>query len=68
MGYGLDAGGQGRLGSYFSEIGVALSNKTRRAAFSLYAMGLLGKCRAKERRADCGDDVLGRSDVRADPS
>jgi len=47
MGYELDAGGQGRLGSYFSEIGVALSNKTRRAAFSLYAMGLLGSAERK---------------------
>lgn len=42
MGYELDAGAQCRLGSYFSEIGVALNNKTRRSSFAMYAMGLLG--------------------------
>jgi SRSO17 transposase len=47
MGYELDAGGQGRLGSYFAEIGVALNNKTRRASFALYAMGLLGSAKRK---------------------
>ena len=47
MGYELDAGGQGRLGGYFSEIGVALNNKTRRASFALYAMGLLGSAKRK---------------------
>jgi SRSO17 transposase len=47
MGYELDAGGQGRLGSYFSEIGVGLNNKTRRASFALYAMGLLGSAERK---------------------
>ena len=47
MGYELGAGGQGRLGSYFAEIGVALNNKTRRASFALYAMGLLGSAERK---------------------
>jgi SRSO17 transposase len=47
MGYELDAGAQGRLGGYFSEIGEALSNKTRRAAFAMYAMGLLGSAERK---------------------
>src|SRR5215831_12233747 len=47
MGYELDAGAQGRLGSYFSEIGDALNNKTRRASFAMYAMGLLGGAERK---------------------
>ncbi len=42
MGYELDAGGRSRLDEYFSAIGVALDNKTRRASFATYAMGLLG--------------------------
>jgi SRSO17 transposase len=47
MGYELDGGGHGRLGSYFSEIGVALNNKRRRASFAVYAMGLLGGAERK---------------------
>jgi len=47
MGYELDADAQGRLGSYFSDIGVALKNKTRRASFAMYAMGLLGSAERK---------------------
>jgi SRSO17 transposase len=42
MGYELDAGAQSRLSEYFSAIGDALNNKTRRASFATYAMGLLG--------------------------
>jgi hypothetical protein len=51
MDYELDAGGQGRLGSYFSEIGEALKNKTRRSSFAVYAMGLFGERGEEERRA-----------------
>src|SRR5262249_51209796 len=41
MDYTMDADAQRRLDEYFSEIGVALRNKTRRASFAMYAMGLL---------------------------
>ena len=47
MGYELDAGAQGRLGSYFCDVGAALNNKTRRASFAMYAMGLLGGAERK---------------------
>src|SRR5260370_36379412 len=47
MGYELDAGAQGRLNEYFSAIGVALDNKTRRASFATYAMGLFGSADRK---------------------
>lgn len=47
MGYEFDSGAQSRLGSYFSAIGAALDNKTRRAAFAIYAMGLLGSAERK---------------------
>ena len=43
----MDVDGQRRLGGYFSEIGVALNNKTRRASFAVYAMGLLGGAERK---------------------
>jgi SRSO17 transposase len=41
MGYKLDAGGQGRLGEFFSEVGKELGNKKRRESFAIYALGLL---------------------------
>jgi len=47
MGYKLEAEGEGRLASFFSKIGDALQNKTRRASFALYAMGLLGSAERK---------------------
>jgi len=47
MGYELDAGAQGRLNEYLFAIGVALDNKTRRASFATYAMGLLGSADRK---------------------
>ncbi len=47
MSYELDAGGRSRLDGYFSAIGVALDNKTRRASFATYAMGLLGSADRK---------------------
>lgn len=47
MGYELDAAGQGRLSGYFSAIGDVLENKTRRASFATYAMGLLGSAERK---------------------
>src|SRR5262245_28206489 len=47
MGYELDAGAQSRLNEYFSAIGDALDNKTRRASFATYAMGLLGNADRK---------------------
>ena len=47
MGYELDAGAQSRLDEYLSAIGVALDNKTRRASFATYAMGLLGSADRK---------------------
>jgi SRSO17 transposase len=47
MSYELDAGAQSRLDEYFSAIGVALNNKTRRASFATYAMGLLGSADRK---------------------
>src|SRR5688500_15882738 len=37
----MGADAQRRLGEYFAEIGEALGNKTRRASFATYAMGLL---------------------------
>lgn len=62
MGYELDAGGQGRLGGYFSDIGVALNNKTRRASFALYAMGLLGSAERKSAEPiaamTCADEAM----------
>ncbi len=45
--YQLDAGGQRRLGEYFSAVGDALDNKCRRASFAVYAMGLLGNAERK---------------------
>lgn len=47
MGYELGADGQGRLDGYFAKIGQALNNKTRRASFAMYAMGLLGSAERK---------------------
>jgi SRSO17 transposase len=47
MSYTMDAGAQTRLEEYFSTIGVALNNKTRRASFATYAMGLLGSAERK---------------------
>lgn len=47
MGYEMDAGARSRLDEYFSAIGVALDNKTRRASFATYAMGLLGSADRK---------------------
>jgi SRSO17 transposase len=47
MGYEMDAGAQSRLAEYFSAIGEALNNKTRRASFATYAMGLLGSADRK---------------------
>jgi SRSO17 transposase len=47
MGYELDADAQSRLNGYFSAIGDALGNKTRRASFATYAMGLLGSADRK---------------------
>ena len=47
MGYELDAGAQNRLDRYFCAIGVALDNKTRRASFATYAMGLFGSADRK---------------------
>lgn len=47
MGYEMDASAQSRLAGYFSAIGVALDNKTRRASFATYAMGLLGSADRK---------------------
>jgi SRSO17 transposase len=47
MAYEMDAGAQARLDEYFSEIGVALNNKTRRASFAMYAMGLFGNAERK---------------------
>lgn len=47
MSYELDAGAQSRLNGYFSTIGVALNNKTRRASFATYAMGLFGSADRK---------------------
>src|SRR5436190_1268048 len=47
MSYTMDAGAQTRLDEYFSTIGVALNNKTRRASFATYAMGLLGSAERK---------------------
>ena len=41
-GYEFDADAHRRLSGYFSEIGRALNNKTRRASFATYALGLLG--------------------------
>jgi len=45
--YEADAGAQSRLDEYFSAIGVPLNNKTRRASFATYAMGLLGSADRK---------------------
>jgi SRSO17 transposase len=45
--YEADAGAQSRLDEYFSAIGVVLDNKTRRASFATYAMGLLGSADRK---------------------
>lgn len=47
MGYELDAGAQRRLDLYFSAIGAVLNNKTRRASFATYAMGLFGSADRK---------------------
>jgi len=47
MGYELDAAGQTRLSGYFAAIGDVLNNKTRRASFATYAMGLLGSADRK---------------------
>jgi len=47
MAYELDAAGQARLTGYFSAIGNVLANKTRRASFATYAMGLLGSAERK---------------------
>src|SRR5215469_7812772 len=47
MGYELDAGGQGRLGEYFSNVGGALGNKKRRESFGIYALGLLSNAERK---------------------
>jgi SRSO17 transposase len=47
MGYELDAAGEARLDKYFCAIGRALKNKTRRASFATYAMGLLGSAERK---------------------
>jgi SRSO17 transposase len=47
MAYELDADAKRRLGEYFGEVGVALSNKCRRASFAMYAMGLLGSAERK---------------------
>jgi SRSO17 transposase len=41
-GYEFDTDARGRLTGYFAEIGRALNNKTRRASFATYALGLLG--------------------------
>lgn len=47
MAYELDAGAQSRLNEYFSAVGDVLKNKTRRASFATYAMGLLGSAERK---------------------
>ena len=47
MGYELDAAGQARLDEYFAAVGHVLKNKTRRASFATYAMGLLGGAERK---------------------
>ena len=47
MSYEFDSDAQRRLTGYFSEIGVALNNKTRRASFATYALGLLGGAERK---------------------
>ena len=47
MGYEFDSAGQSRLMGYFSAIGAALNNKTRRASFAIYATGLLGSAERK---------------------
>lgn len=47
MDYVMTADAQRRLGEYFSEIGDELGNKTRRASFAMYAMGLLGNSERK---------------------
>jgi SRSO17 transposase len=47
MVYEMDAGGQRRLNEYFCAIGLALRNKTRRASFPMYAMGLLSGAERK---------------------
>jgi SRSO17 transposase len=41
MGYAFDAAAEHRLSAYFDEVGCALANKKRRAAFAVYALGLL---------------------------
>ena len=47
MSYEFDADAQRRLTGYFSEVGRALNNKTRRASFATYALGLLGGAERK---------------------
>jgi SRSO17 transposase len=47
MGYEFDAAARLRLAGYFAEIGRALNNKTRRASFATYALGLLGTAERK---------------------
>ena len=43
----LDTASERRLVEFFGEIGAALNNKTRRAAFATYATGLLGSAERK---------------------
>lgn len=47
MSYETDAASELRLREFFAEIGVALNNKTRRASFATYAMGLLSSADRK---------------------
>jgi SRSO17 transposase len=47
MGYEFDAAAEKRLFDYFDEIGAALANKKRRAAFAVYALGLLSALERK---------------------
>jgi SRSO17 transposase len=47
MEYQMDRAGELRLGEYFELIGEALGNKTRKASFATYAMGLMGDSERK---------------------
>jgi SRSO17 transposase len=42
MEYAMDLEAEGRLRSFFDEIGAVLGNGKQRASFAMYAMGLLG--------------------------
>lgn len=47
MGYELDVAAEGRLATYFDEIGGALGNRKRRTAFAAYALGLFSTLERK---------------------